>query len=105
MQAQTRLLFSCRRTDRQPADFANQEDDEVDDVRMDDVLMLDQEPNPEYDLDEEQRPRLSRVSHRLILWKVITNSEQLSSGHKCATAFPKVKKHGITKTVFCPFQP
>ncbi|KAL0025381.1 hypothetical protein WJX79_002338 [Trebouxia sp. C0005] len=49
-----------RRTDRQPADLAHQEDDEVDDVRMDDVLMLDQEPNPEYDVDEEQRPRLSR---------------------------------------------
>ena len=46
---------------------------------MDDVLMLDQEPNPEYDLDEEQRPRLSRVSHSLTLWRVIINSESLLS--------------------------
>ncbi|KAL0050825.1 hypothetical protein WJX82_007862 [Trebouxia sp. C0006] len=54
------VVAQQRRTDRQPADFADQEDDEVDDVRMDDVLMLDQEPNSEYDLDEEQRPRFSR---------------------------------------------
>ena len=59
-------LHTCRRTDKQPADLANQEDDDsdMDDVRMDDVLMLDQEPNPEYDVDEEQRPRISMVSHR-----------------------------------------
>lgn len=54
------IVAQQRRTDRQPADLADQEDDEVDDVRMDDVLMLDQEPKPEYDVDEEQRPRLSR---------------------------------------------
>ncbi|DBA77152.1 TPA: hypothetical protein ACH3X1_009725 [Trebouxia sp. C0004] len=53
------VVAQQRHTDRQAADFADQED-EVGDVRMDDILMLDEEPNPEYDVDEEQRPRLSR---------------------------------------------
>ena len=60
-------LGMFRTTDRQPADLANEEeessDSEVDDVRMDGVLMTDEEPNPDYDLDDEQRPRVSRVSH------------------------------------------
>ncbi len=48
----------------QPADLAGEEEEDVGDVRMDGVLMLDQEPTPEYDVDDEQRPRLSRVSSR-----------------------------------------
>ena len=54
----------CRRADKQPADLPNEEGEEEDvqELAMDDVLMLDQEPEPEYDLDDVQRPRLSRVS-------------------------------------------
>lgn len=53
----------CRRTDKQPLDLPNQEGEEEDvqELAMDDVLMLDQEPEPDFDLDDAQRPRLSRV--------------------------------------------
>lgn len=53
----------CRRTDKQPADLPNQEgeDEDVQELAMDDVLMMDQEPEPGFDLDDAQRPRLSRV--------------------------------------------
>ncbi len=71
---------------------------------MDDVLMLDQEPNSEYDLDEEQRPRFSRVSHSLTLWRVVTIRITIKWLRWCATAVPKVKKHGIPKDDFCTFQ-
>ena len=47
------------------------EEDEADgdltDVAMDEGLMLNQEPSPEYDVDDEQRPRISRASHLLVL--------------------------------------
>lgn len=51
-------------TDKQSAVLPeeDEEDGDLSDVRMDEALMLDQEPSPEYDLDDEQRPRLSRVS-------------------------------------------
>lgn len=37
------------------------EDEDVQELALDDVLMLDQEPEPGIDLDDAQRPRLSRV--------------------------------------------
>ena len=47
------------------------EEDEADgdltDVAMDEALMLNQEPSPEYDVDDEQRPRISRASHLFLL--------------------------------------
>lgn len=53
----------CRRKDKQPIDLPNQEGEreDVQQLAMDEVLMLDQEPEPGYDLDDVQRPRLSRV--------------------------------------------
>ena len=58
-----------RLTDKQSAVMPeeDEEDGDLSDVRMDEALMLDQEPSPEYDLDDEQRPRLSRVSHLKLL--------------------------------------
>ena len=49
-------------------DLPNQEDviEDVQQLLMDEVLMLDQEPEPGYDLDDVQRPRLSRVSTWLL---------------------------------------
>ena len=35
----------------------------MDNLHMDDLMTETQEPEPGYDLDDEQRPRLSRVSH------------------------------------------
>ena len=52
----------CRQTDKQSAVVSDEEEDEMSDVALDDILTLDQEPSPEYDVDDEQRPRLSRVS-------------------------------------------
>lgn len=42
-------------------------DGDLTDVAMDEALMLNQEPSPEYDVDGEQRPRISRASHLLVL--------------------------------------
>ena len=42
-------------------------DDDLTDVAMDEALMLNQEPSPEYDVDDEQRQRISRASRLLLL--------------------------------------
>lgn len=41
----------------------DEEQGDLTDVAMDEALLLNQEPSPEYDLDDEQRPRISRVNH------------------------------------------
>ena len=45
----------------------DEEDGDLTDIAMDEALMLNQEPSPEYDLDDEQRPRISRVGDLLLL--------------------------------------
>lgn len=57
------LPYVCRRTDKQPMTVPDEEDEDEDvqELALDDVLMLDQEPEPGIDLDDAQRPRLSRV--------------------------------------------
>lgn len=58
----------CRRTDKQSAvPDEDEEDGDLTDVTMDEILMLNQEPDPEYDVDDEQRPRISRVRHSHLL--------------------------------------
>lgn len=56
-------MVFCRRTDKQSATvrMEDEEDGDLTDVALDETLMLNQEPSPEYDLDDEQRPRVSRV--------------------------------------------
>ena len=60
------ILTSClpsRRTDKQSMTVPDEEGEEEDvqELALDEVLMLDQEPEPGIDLDDAQRPRLSRV--------------------------------------------
>ena len=58
-------LVCCRRAEKQRA-FITDPDEEsdvgLDNLHMDDLMTETQEPEPGLDLDEEQRPRLSRVS-------------------------------------------
>lgn len=58
----------CRKTDKQSATvrLEDEEDEDLTDVTMDETLMLNQEPSPEYDVDDEQRPRVSRVCQMLL---------------------------------------
>lgn len=57
------LPLVSRRTDKQPMTVPDEEDEDEDvqELALDDVLMLDQEPEPGIDLDDAERPRLSRV--------------------------------------------
>ena len=61
-------VVDCRRTDKQSATVPDEDeaDGDLTDIAMGEALMLDQEPDPEYDVDDEQRPRVSRVCQSLL---------------------------------------